>query len=73
LIYVINRGYRHGPAEVMQRLAKGEPVDPKDYYFRTTPTFETSVAKYNWLTKHIFVATGERKPGSVIIDFYKLL
>lgn len=73
LIYVINRGYRHGPAEVMQRLAKGEPVDPKEYYFRATPTFETSVAKYNWLTKHIFVATGERKPGSVIIDFYKLL
>ena len=50
LIYVINRGYRHGPAEVMQRLAKGEAVDPKEYYFRATPTFETSVAKYNWLT-----------------------
>jgi hypothetical protein len=73
LIYVVNRGYRHGPPEVMQRLAKGEPVDPKEYYFRATPVFETSVSKYSWLTKHIFVATGERKPGAVIIDFYKLL
>ena len=73
LIYVINKGYRHGPPEVMQRLAKGEQVDPKEYYFRATPTFETSVAKYTWLTKHVFVASGERKPNSVILDFYKIL
>ncbi len=73
LIYVVNKGYRHGPAEVMQRLAKGEAVDPEEYYFRTTPVFETSVARYNWLTKHIFIASGDRKPGSVLIDFYKLL
>ena len=73
LIYVVNKGYRHGPSEVMRRLAKGEPVDPKEYYFRTTPTFETSVAKYNWLTRHVFVAAGERKPDRVIIDFYKIL
>jgi hypothetical protein len=73
LIYVINRGYRYGPPDVMQRLAKGEAVDPKEYYFRTTPVFETSVAKYDWLTKHIFIASGDRKPGSVLIDFYKLL
>jgi hypothetical protein len=73
LIYVVNKGYRHGPTEVMQRLAKGEAVDPKEYYFRATPTFETSVTKYSWLTKHIFIATGERKPSKVIIDFYKIL
>ena len=73
LIYITNTGYRHGPPEVMQRLAKGELVDPKEYYFRATPTFETSVAKYNWLTKNIFVATGERKPNAVMLDFYKIL
>jgi hypothetical protein len=73
LIYVINKGYRHGPPEAMQRLAKGEQVDPKEYYFRATLTFETSVAKYTWLTKNVFVATGERKPNSVILDFYKIL
>ena len=73
LVYVVNRGYRHGPPEVMQRLAKGEHVDPKEYYFRATPTFETSAQKYNWLNKYVFVAAGERKPNSVIIDFYKIL
>ena len=27
LIYVQNRGYRHGPAEVIERLARGEMVE----------------------------------------------
>ncbi len=39
LIYVVNRGLRHGPPEVMQRLMRGESVDPAAYYFRTTPVF----------------------------------
>ena len=73
LIYVINRGYRHGPPEVMQRLAKGEVVDPKEYYFRSTPVFETSSDQYKWLTRYIFIAIGERKPNSVVLSFYKLL
>src|SRR5688572_21296417 len=41
LIYVRNRGYRHGPAEILDRLAAGESVDPSLYYMRTTPLFET--------------------------------
>jgi len=35
VIEVINIGARHGPAEVMQRLALGEDVDPATYYMRT--------------------------------------
>ena len=73
LIYVLNRGYRHGPPGVMQRLAKGEPVDPKEYYFRGTPVFETSSENYKWLTRYIFIVTGERRADRVILDFYKLL
>ena len=73
LIYVLNRGYRHGPPEVLKRLAKGEQVDPKEYYFRSTPVFETSSEKYSWLNRYIFIATGERKADRVVLDFYKLL
>ncbi|HYY61230.1 MAG TPA: DUF3237 family protein, partial [Burkholderiales bacterium] len=32
LIYVSNFGYRHGPADVLARLAAGEAVDPALYY-----------------------------------------
>src|SRR5437868_6595080 len=41
LIYVRNDGYRHGPREVLEKLAAGMPVDPALYYMRTTPWFET--------------------------------
>jgi hypothetical protein len=34
------KGLRHGPKEVMDRLYRGEIVDPRSYYFRTTPYFE---------------------------------
>ena len=33
---------RHGPPEVLARLAKGEDVDPSLYYFRTVMRFETA-------------------------------
>lgn len=65
LIAVYNRGLRHGPPEVMGRLAAGERVDPATYYFRTTPVFQTASPNYAWLTRSLFLATGERHPDCV--------
>ena len=73
LIYITNKGYRHGPAAVLQRLAMGKTVDPREYYFRAVPFFETAAEKYDYLNKYIFIASGERKKDSVWIDFYKIL
>ena len=36
-IYMMWKGLRHGPREVIDRLDRGEAVDPASYYFRTTP------------------------------------
>lgn len=72
LITVINTGLRHGPAEVMQRLVKGEEVDHSQYYFRSVPVFETANPNYAWLTKSIFIANGIRKPKQVLIDVWKV-
>src|ERR1700689_1213450 len=55
LIYVVNTGYRHGPPEAMERLQRGEAVDPSLIYFRCTPRFETADAEYQWLTRHVCV------------------
>ena len=41
VIYVENKGIRFGPVELLQKLKRGEPVDPKLIYFRTVPKFET--------------------------------
>jgi hypothetical protein len=72
LIYVSNRGYRHGPPEVIERLAHGEDVDPALYYMRATPWFETAAPKYAWLNRTICVASGARRPAAVELDFYAL-
>jgi len=40
-VYVENRGIRFGPVDLLQKLKRGEPVDPKLIYCRTVPKFET--------------------------------
>jgi hypothetical protein len=72
LIYVNNKGYRHGPKDVIERMAKGEDVDPALYYMRATPWFETSAPAYAWLNRTICVASGARRPAGVELDFYEV-
>lgn len=73
LIYMTYRGVRHGPADVIARLNRGEPVDPDEYYFRTAPWFETGSDKYGWLNGIVSVATGERLPAGPIYTVYQVL
>lgn len=70
LILVQNTGVRHGPPAVLERLLRGEPVDPSEYYFRTTPTFETGSVKYGWLNHLVCVCSAMRGLDAVILDFY---
>ena len=72
LIYIYNRGLRHGPPEVIARLASGEDVDPGDYYFRTTPVFETGAPDYAWLNGVVAIASGQRRAEEVIITVYEV-
>lgn len=72
LIYVENRGYRHGPREIVDRLARGEEVDPALYYMRTTPWFETSDARYAWLNRIVCVGTGARRANAVELEFFEV-
>jgi hypothetical protein len=76
LIYIQNRGFRHGPPDVMDRLYKlapGDVVDPSLYYFRCTPTFETPPGKHDWLTKYVFIGAGSRDEKGNKIRYYQVL
>ena len=73
VIYVENRGIRFGPVELLQKLKRGEPVDPKLIYFRTVPKFETGAEKYRWLMEHIFVGSAARHADRVVIDVHQVL
>lgn len=73
LIYVVNRGLRHSSPEIMQRLMRGETVDPASYYFRTTPSFEVAPGPHDWLNRSIFIGTGARYAAEVHLRYFRVL
>ena len=73
LIGLTYRGLRHGPADVMAKVAAGEPVDPSLYYFRTAILFETSSEKYDWLNRVFGIGTGSRTAAGPEYEIFELL
>ena len=72
LIEVQSDGLRHGPAEVMARLAKGEAVLRDAYFFRTLVRFTTGAPAWAHLNKVLAIAVGQREASAVILDFYRI-
>lgn len=72
LIEVRSEGLRHGPPEVMARLARGEAVARDAYYFRTVVRFTTGAAPWQHLNKLLAIAVGQREASVVKLDFYRL-
>ena len=73
VIYIENIGVRFGPKELLDRIAKGEIVDPALIYFRSVPKFETGSDKYRWLMENLFVGVGSRYPDRVELDVHQVL
>jgi hypothetical protein len=72
LIQIRNKGLRHGPPEVMARLAAGEEIDPAEYYFRTVPEFIAPNGPYEWLNKSIFVCAGARYASAIKLFVWRV-
>ena len=70
LLYVQSRGVRHGSADVLERLARGEDVDASEYTFRTSTQIETAAPRLDWLNKGIFISVGGRQATGVIYETY---
>src|ERR1700716_527420 len=60
IVYIENTGIRSGSKELLDRVAKGEMVDPASIYFRSVPKFETGAENYRWLMENLFVGVGAR-------------
>ncbi|WP_298379030.1 DUF3237 domain-containing protein [uncultured Bradyrhizobium sp.] len=73
VVYVENKGIRFGPVDLLEKLKRGEPVDPKLIYFRTVPKFETGAENYRWLMEHIFIGSAARHADRVVIDVHQVL
>jgi hypothetical protein len=70
LLYVQSRSVRHGSADVLARLTRGDEVDASEYTFRTSTQIETAAREFDWLNKGIFISVGGRQPGAVIYETY---
>src|SRR5947208_16973463 len=70
LLYVQSRAVRHGSAEVLARLGRGENVDASEYTFRTSTQIETAAAELDWLNKGVFVSVGGRQMSAVVYETY---
>jgi hypothetical protein len=67
------RGLRHGPADVMAKVNRGEFVDPAQYYFRIALTFETAAPQYAWLNTAFGIGTGSRPPEGPVYEIFEVL
>ena len=63
---------RHGPDEVMARLARGEAVPREAYFFRTLMRFTTGAPAWAHLNKVMAIACGQREARLVLLDVYRL-
>jgi len=73
LIGMTYQGVRHGPADVVARIEKGEAVDPASYYFRINPLFETAAAKYDWINRVVAIGIGHRRADGPIYSVFEVL
>lgn len=72
-VIVDSKGLRHGPPVVLEKLARGDAVDPALYYFRTAMRFETADATLGWLNRILAVARGQRQARSVHLDVFEVM
>ena len=73
LIYVRNRGLRHGPPEVLQQAGRRRGGRSR----RSTTCaprrwFETGDARYAWLNRIVCVATGARRAAAVELEVFEV-
>lgn len=69
---ILNYGFRHGPDDVIDALARGEEVAPDRYYMRTHARLETGDQRYLWVNRALFVGVGARRAQSVVMRLYSI-
>lgn len=74
-IFVAYSGRLVIPAHVLTDFrdpAKVLTLDPRSYYFRIAPVFETADARYAWLNAVVAVGLGQRTANGVIYRVFEI-
>lgn len=72
-IYLTYTGRRKAPADVDERLARGETIPAQAMYFRTAVQFETAASSVSWLNDVVAFGIGHSRPIGPVYDIYELL
>ncbi|MGQ7298145.1 DUF3237 domain-containing protein [Quadrisphaera sp. KR29] len=72
VIDIRNRGVWRADPAVEARADAGEPVDEREFYYRTSAQFSTDAPAHAWLTSTVVVGMARPEPGFVCIRFYAL-
>lgn len=73
MIEVRSVGLRRAAPEILERIMRGDDVDPSSYYFRTHVRFQACAPRLGWLNELIAVSTGQRKRDLVHIHVHEVL
>jgi hypothetical protein len=72
-VLVQNRALRVGNPEDLRKMMAGEAVDPARIYFRCVPRLTADEAgPYGWMSRILFIGTGQRRPDGVRIDIFQV-
>lgn len=69
-LYIHVEGIRTVPKDKVETVKSGGAVDPKLFYYVTTPKFEVYDESLKWMTEKIFVCDGTRLPDAVLLTYY---
>jgi hypothetical protein len=64
MIYAYYSGYIH-PVATAMRAAAGEDLPLNEYYFYTSPIFQTGAPQYDWLNRTVAIGRGRVVEGGV--------
>ena len=70
IVSVDNAAVRAGSPAAMEKLARGEDVDPAEIYFRCALRLRSSAPGWEWVNRTVFVGTGERRPDRVLVHVF---
>ncbi len=73
ILTIAYQGWRSGTKDTLERLGRGEEVDPDDYYYRVACSFETASIKHARLNTIVAIGNGWRLPSGPGYDIHEVL
>lgn len=72
VIDIHNRGVWRAEPDIEKRVEAGEDVDETEYYYRTSPAFQTDASTHAWLNSTVFIGMARGEDHTVCIRFFEL-